>query len=176
MVIFYLITIANLVVRLAVMVTLNFKTFFATTNLILSVASLMCALLTGTSHTKILMTLVIDLKTLKCINDWEYRETETLKKKMRTALIVWITVLVGASVYFFFERRYEYIMIGYATLFTLQTIFLMTINWILNSVLSKLFKGASFSNERRFLICTLIIFTISYFVVLLRTVSITVLL
>jgi len=69
MVIFYLITIANLIVRLAIMVTLNFRTFFATTNLILSVASLMFALLTGTSHTKILMTLVIDLKTLKCIND-----------------------------------------------------------------------------------------------------------
>lgn len=99
-----------------------------------------------------------------------------MKKKMWTSLVVWITVLVGASIYFFLAKDYEYIMIGYATLFTLQTIFLMTINWILNSVLSKLFQGASFSNERRFLICTLIIFTISYFVVLLRTISITLLL
>ena len=64
MVIFYVITITNLIVRMAIMISLNFRTFFATENLILSTVSLMLTLLTGTSHAKILLILLVDLQTL----------------------------------------------------------------------------------------------------------------
>ena len=51
---------------MAIMVELNYEPFFEDTNLILSVVSLMFALMVGTAHAFILSTLIIDLKTLKC--------------------------------------------------------------------------------------------------------------
>ena len=66
MMIFYLLTLGNLGSRMAIMVELNYEPFFEDTNLILSVVSLMFALMVGTAHAFILSTLIIDLKTLKC--------------------------------------------------------------------------------------------------------------
>ena len=46
---------------------------------------------------------------------------------------------------------------------------MLGINAQLNHVLSGLFNSEQFRNERRFLKCTLIVFTISYFVVVVRS-------
>jgi hypothetical protein len=148
---FYMITISNLIVRLAIMVSLNWRTFFATENLILSTISLMLTLMTGTSQTQILTTLLIDLETLKCTSQEEYDKTLRLKKRLKIAIFSWIFFLVGSSVFFFFSAKYEYIMLGYVGLFTLQAIGLLSLNCMLNSTLTGIFAANSFTKERRFL-------------------------
>ena len=66
--IFYLITFANLGLRMAIMITLNWRPYFASENLVLSVISLWMALLVGTTHMQILKSLIIDLQTLSCLD------------------------------------------------------------------------------------------------------------
>ena len=66
MIVFYSLTLVDLAVRMAIMVSLNFKPIFATEPLTLSVVALMLATCVGTSHSFILTTLIIDLKTLQC--------------------------------------------------------------------------------------------------------------
>ena len=64
--VFYVLTFADLFTRMAIMISLNWRPFFATENLILSICSLLFALLVGTSHAWILASLTIDLKVLNC--------------------------------------------------------------------------------------------------------------
>ncbi len=176
MVIFYVITITNLIVRMAIMISLNFRTFFATENLILSTVSLMLTLLTGTSHAKILVILLVDLQTLASTTQEEYDQTRRLKHKCRLTLLTWIVLLVGSAIFFFFSRSYEYAMLGYLVLFSLLATGLLIMNCKLNSTLTGIFNEESFSNERRFLQCTLAVFTLSYIVVFFRALAIAVLL
>ena len=61
---FYILTICDLLARLTILILLNFSTFFSLTNLCFSVLALMLGLFVGTSHTQILVTLTVDLKTL----------------------------------------------------------------------------------------------------------------
>ena len=94
MMIFYLLTICNLGARMAIMIDLNFHPFITLSNLILSVISLMFALMVGLSHAFILSTLIIDLKTLKCESEKDYKRVQRLKRIYRIAVLVWIIVLV----------------------------------------------------------------------------------
>ena len=66
MMIFYLLTLCNLGARMSIMIDLNYDPFITEYNLILSVISLMFALMVGLCHAFILSTLIIDLKMLKC--------------------------------------------------------------------------------------------------------------
>jgi len=71
MMVFYFLTLLDLVGRMAIMVSLNFKTFFAMENLVLSVVCLELALFVGASNAYILTSLTVDLKILKCSNEEE---------------------------------------------------------------------------------------------------------
>ena len=64
--IFYFLTLVDLTGRMAIMVSLNYRPFFAMENLVISVVCLELALFVGTSNSFILSSLTIDLKTLKC--------------------------------------------------------------------------------------------------------------
>ena len=169
MMIFYLLTIANLGSRMAIMVDLNFNPFFTDTNLILSVVSLMFALMVGTSHAFILSTLIIDLKTLKCESCADYKRVVRLKYIYRLAVLVWTLVLLVNVALFLIKRVYSFTMLMEAIMFSIQTAGLLGINAQLNYVLSGLFQNNQFTRERRFLKCTLVVFTLSYFVVVVRS-------
>ena len=157
---------------MAIMIELNYKTFFAETNLILSVCSLMFALMVGTLHAHILSTLIIDLKTLKCQSEADYLKVRRLQLIFRIAVYVWLSILLINVVFFIIVRKYGYTMLVEAILFALQAFTLVKINMELNRVLSSLFNNDQFQKERRFLQCTLIVFTISYFVVIVRSFTI----
>lgn len=139
MMIFYLLTIANLGSRMAIMVDLNFNPFFTDTNLILSVVSLMFALMVGTSHAFILSTLIIDLKTLKCESCADYKRVVRLKYIYRLAVLVWTLVLLVNVALFLIKRVYSFTMLMEAIMFSIQTAGLLGINAQLNYVLSGLF-------------------------------------
>ena len=66
MMVFYIVSFMDLGTRTTLMIFLNFRPFFATTSLIISVVSMQCAILVGTVHAWILAQLNIDLRTLKC--------------------------------------------------------------------------------------------------------------
>ena len=66
MMIFYFLTLVDLVGRFSIMVSLIFRPFFAMEILVISVVCLELALLVGASNAWILTSLTIDLKTLKC--------------------------------------------------------------------------------------------------------------
>ena len=66
MMIFYFLTLVNLVGRFSIMVSLIFRPFFAMEILVISVVCLELTLFVGASNAWILTSLTIDLKTLKC--------------------------------------------------------------------------------------------------------------
>ena len=66
MMIFYFLTLVDLVGRFSIMVSLIFRPFFAMEILVISVVCLELTLLVGASNAWILTSLTIDLKTLKC--------------------------------------------------------------------------------------------------------------
>ena len=119
MMIFYILTILDLVSRMAIMVSLNFKAFFATELLVLSVISLFFALMVGVAHAWILATLIIDLKTLQCKNLKDMEKVNKLRTLFRVTLISWIGIVCCAGIYFFFSRYYIYIMLGEGIMFIL---------------------------------------------------------
>ena len=139
MMIFYLLTIGNLGSRMAIMVDLNFNPFFTDSNLILSVVSLMFALMVGTTHAFILSTLIIDLKTLKCVSCDDYKKVVRLKYIYRLAVLVWTLVLLVNVALFLIKKVYSFTMLMEAIMFTIQTAGLLGINFQLNYVLSGLF-------------------------------------
>ena len=118
MMIFYVLTLVDLGARMTIMVELNYKTFFAETNLILSVVSLMFALMVGTLHVYILSTLIIDLKTLKCQSEEDYLKVRRLKLIFRLVLYVWMGILIINVALFLIIRKYGYTMLIEAILFS----------------------------------------------------------
>ena len=50
MIVFYLITLGDLSLRLVIMISLNWRTYFASENLVLSLFSLWASLMVGTCH------------------------------------------------------------------------------------------------------------------------------
>ena len=72
MMIFYFLTLIDLSCRMAIMISLNYRTFFAMENLVLSVICLELALMVGTANAFILTSLTIDLKTLKCQSEEDH--------------------------------------------------------------------------------------------------------
>ena len=169
MMIFYVLTIFNLGSRMAIMIDLNYSPFITFYNLILSVISLMFALLVGLCHAFILSQLIIDLKMLKCQNAQDYKRVVRLTRIYRIAVLVWIIILIVNVVLFIVKQKYSFTMLAEAILFTVQALGLLGINTQLNYVLSGLFDNEQFRNERRFLKCTLVVFTISYFLVVVRS-------
>ena len=140
MMIFYLLTLVDLGSRMAIMVELNYAEFFDEWILILSVISLMFALMVGTSHAYILSTLTIDLKTLKCQSEGDYERVRRLRLIYLIVIFVWIAILIINVAFFIYVREYGYTMLIEAILFSLQAIGLLGINWQLNTVLSGLFS------------------------------------
>ena len=84
--------------------------------------SLASALFVGTSHLHILMSLTIDLSTLKCASQEDYEDVRRLKMFFNTSLIIWLVILVSALVFFFIYGEYRYIMLAEAVFFILQSI------------------------------------------------------
>ena len=141
MMIFYLLTICNLGSRMAIMIDLNYNPFITLYNLILSVISLMFALMVGLCHAFILTQLIIDLKMLKCENAQDYKRVVRLTRIYRIAVLVWIIILIVNVVLFIVKKKYSFTMLAEAILFTVQALGLLGINAQLNNVLSGLFNS-----------------------------------
>ena len=118
MMIFYLLTICNLGSRMAIMIDLNYNPFITLYNLILSVISLMFALMVGLCHAFILTQLIIDLKMLKCENAQDYKRVVRLTRIYRIAVLVWIIILIVNVVLFIVKKKYSFTMLAEAILFT----------------------------------------------------------
>ena len=102
MMIFYLLTLVDLTCRMAIMISLNFRAFFATENLVLSVICLELALMVGTSNAFILTSLTIDLKTLKCKNEEDRKGVARLSCIYRILLYIWTFCIIASCFLFFF--------------------------------------------------------------------------
>ena len=140
MIVFYSLTLVDLAVRMAIMVSLNFKPVFATEPLTLSVAALMMALCVGTSHSFILTTLIIDLKTLQCRSQEDFDRVTKLRHTYRNLLIIWSVIIFGFTVSFFFHPNYAYIMAAICGLFILQSTGLHVINCTIDNTLNVFFN------------------------------------
>ena len=141
MMIYYLLTICNLGARMAIMIDLNYNSFITMNNLILSVMSLMFALMVGLCHAFILSNLIIDLKTLKCVSTQDYKKIVRLKRIYRIAFLLWVIILVVNVVLFVVKKKYSFTMLVEAILFTVQALSLVGINAQLNHVLDSLFNS-----------------------------------
>ena len=140
MMIFYVLTIIDLVGRLAIMISLNYRSFFAMENLVISVVCLELALMVGTSNAFILTSLTIDLRTLKCQTEEEMTKVTKLRSAYSISLYVWTGLVFTSAVLFFFIANYEYIMLMESIMFTLQAAGLIFINVQLHRTLSGIFK------------------------------------
>ena len=90
----------------------------------------------------------------------------------RICLYVWMAFLLASVVAFILLDSYEIVMLMESVLFIVQAIGLLIINVDLHMTLSGIFKPAQFKNERRFLKCTLVTFTLSYLFAVGRTFAI----
>ena len=169
---FYLCAILQLIGRMSILILLNWDVYFATYPLILSTISLMFGLLTGTCHTQILCQLTVDLKTLQCKSKEDFEQCMKLKKIYCACLIAWFVLLTGASASFFIFVYFPFVMGGFAILFSIQAVYLLIVNGVLNATLTKIFDVEQFTVERRFLKTTLCAFSLSYIVVMVRAVFI----
>ena len=174
--VFYVLTFADLFTRMAIMISLNWRPFFATENLILSICSLLFALLVGTSHAWILACLTIDLKVLNCKSEEQVESVFRTRKIYQIVTIGWIIVIIASSLFFLIDHVYEYIVIGQAALFIILSVCILYLNLILMRTMSQIFTKQEFGSERSFLNCTLLMFTFSYFVVVAHSTLIVVLL
>ena len=95
-----------------------------------------------------------------------------LRRIYWSVLIVWGIVLVANWGLFAYMNSYEYTMLVEAILFSLQSLGLLLVNAQLHWTISEIFEQEYFTRERRFLKCTLIAFTMSYFVVVIRSTTI----
>ena len=103
-------------------------------------------------------------------------EHQAIVKRQRYsagALIVWAVLLCGALVCFFtVDLSYKRIMLANACLFTVQACFMLIINATLHRAINKTFNVEELRSERNFLKCTLVLFTLSYILVVLRSFAI----
>lgn len=97
---------------------------------------------------------------------------EQLRTTFKVLLISWLIALAGVGIFFFAFPNYEWIMLTYLVLYTIQASALLLINNCLNTTLTKIFEAGQFSRERSFLKCTLFVFSISYVIVVIRAVAI----
>ena len=169
---FYFCAILQLIGRMSILIMLNWNVYFATYPLILSTISLMFGLLTGTCHIQILCQLTVDLKTLQCKSKEDFEQCMKLKKIYCACLIAWFVLLTGASAYFFITVYFPFVMGGFAILFSIQAVYLLIVNGVLNATLTKIFDVEQFTVERRFLKTTLCAFSLSYLVVMVRAIFI----
>ena len=86
------------------------------------------------------------------------------------------TLLIGGYLYLILEHDYLWAYIGETILFSLLCIQLIVINLILLRLMKKLFSAhmleKNFKHEMRFLIVTLILFSISYLATVLKNLAI----
>ena len=142
MMIFYFLTLIDLVGRFSIMVSLIFRPFFAMEILVISVVCLELALFVGASNAWILTSLTIDLKTLKCQSQSELNKVRKLSTIYSICLYVWMAFLVASVVAFIILDSYEIVMLMESVLFTVQAIGLLIINADLHMTLSGIFKPA----------------------------------
>ena len=142
MMIFYCLTLIDLVGRLAIMISLNFRPFFAMEILVISVVCLELALFVGASNAWILTSLTIDLKTLKCQSKKELGKVKNLSLIYTIFLCLWTACLVASAIIFLFVDKYEYIMLMETIMFSVQAMGLLIINADLHKTLSSIFGQA----------------------------------
>ena len=173
MMLFYLVTLGDLILRMAIMISLNWRAYFAAENLVLSLFSLWSSLMVGTSHMQNLSSLTVDLQTLKCSSLADHQKIVKRQRYSAGALILWTVLLCGALVCFFtIDLSYGRIMLANASLFTVQACFMLIINARLHRAINKTFNAEELRSERNFLKCTLVLFTLSYILVVLRSFAI----
>lgn len=139
MLIFYSLSLTNLCLRLAVLIVLNFKAYFATQQLILSTVTLMIGLMVGTTHSQILCSLIIDLKTCGCSSKDDYAAIDRLRLRFNWGLAIWILVLVGSGIFFYVYPHYETIMLTYMILYLIHSLSLWIDYRKLNGTLNTIF-------------------------------------
>ena len=142
MMIFYIITLIDLVGRFSIMVSLIFRPFFAMEILVISVVCLELTLFVGASNAWILTSLTIDLKTLKCQSKSELQKVRKLNIIYSTCLYIWMAFLLASVVAFILLDSYETTMLMESVLFTVQALGLLIINADLHMTLSGIFKPA----------------------------------
>ena len=105
MMIFYALAFADLLTRMVIMISLNWRPFFAEEIVIISVISMFCALLVGSSHAWILSQLNVDLRTLKCFSIEEQESIKKLNRNYKIILGAWSFIVIGFCVYFFVTKK-----------------------------------------------------------------------
>ena len=78
----------------------------------------MFALMVGVCHAFILSNLIIDLKTLKCESNQDYKKVVRLKRIYRISVLVWVIILIVNVVLFVVKKNYSFTMLMEAILFT----------------------------------------------------------
>ena len=105
MMVFYTLAFSDLITRMAIMISLNWRPFFSKEIVILSVISMFCALLVGSSHAWILSQLNVDLRTLKCFSFKEQENINKLNRNYKITLGAWSIIVIGFCVYFFITMK-----------------------------------------------------------------------
>ena len=124
-------------------------------------------MLSGVSHSQNLSRLIFDMATVNCETQDQYNHLIKKRYIFHSLLVIWI-IFIGVYIYFLASHEYEWAAFGEMFLFFFLGIQLLVINFILLRLMNRIFGAhmleKNFKHENRFLISTLILFSVSYLV------------
>ena len=166
MVLFYLATIVVIVLKISEFTLLIWRPFYDETVLNIHLVGVVAALFVGIIHSYNLMKLISDLRTInaKCESDYESMRVGFCIRRVLMAF--WFLISVGMIALLLMERQTRLLLIN-AIIFLLLAIQLLVLNIRLVRTMRLMFgesyAEANFKNERRFLMTTVVAFSVSYF-------------
>ena len=171
MIIFYTIVLADLGTRVTYLIYSCFVSQKNHTLLMSAALSTIASVLAGVSHSQNLSRLLFDLSSVECETREQYEKLYKKRYIFHGLLVAWL-ILTSVYFYFILAQWYEMSTIGETILFSLLGIQLLIINIKLLRIMKRIFgehiMEKNFKHELKFLISTLILFSISYLVSVLR--------
>lgn len=175
MIVFYTIVSMDLTTRIIYLIFSCFVQQKANYLLLAAALSTVASVLAGVSHSQNLSRLVFDLSAVKCDTQEKYDKLVRKRYIFHGLLAFWLLVTV-IYLGLILEDWYRWASLGETILFSLLGIQLLIIDYVLQKQMNALFSQQtienSFKHEKRFLISTLVLFSISYLVSVLRNLTI----
>ena len=176
MVIFYSLITVDLITRISYFIASCFLHTVDKNLVEISDFSTVASISAGVSHSQNLSKLIIDLASVNFHTVEEYNKFHRKDMYFNILLVVWILIVILYFMAILFFDQYTIFLIDVIS-FLLLAIQLLILNWWLLHLMNQLFGkiDLKFKSEKRFLISTLIFFSISYLLLVVRNLTLMVL-
>ena len=129
MISFYLLMLGELAGRLAILLSLNFMSYYTPLPMILSAVTKCTNVLVGALHCRNLIVLISDLKTISCLNDSEYKSIRGRQTCFTVIVSVWAVLNMVTILTVTFWQGITLAYLAIASLYLFISFFMLILNW-----------------------------------------------